>query len=95
MDSYDFSFSIKNKAGQEIICDVLSVIQDDDEQKSYVVYTDYLLDSEDKFNLYVQEVIFSDDSYILMDVDEDEISHLGDKLTVIRQHIDLGSFDNK
>ncbi len=46
----DLSFTTTNKDGIEMICDILAVVPNPDNQEEpYVIYTDYTLDDKDEF----------------------------------------------
>lgn len=64
----EYSFTIINDQGMEVTCDVISVINDNDTNQVYVVYTDYLLTASNKFRILISELIKDDDNYILQDV---------------------------
>ena len=66
-----YSFTIINKEGIEVTCDVISVVTDKD-NKVYLLYTDYLLDENKNFRLLVSELVQNKDSFILEDVEDQE-----------------------
>ena len=68
----DFSFTIINDQGMEVTCDLISIINDNDTNQVYVVYTDYLLTKANKFRILISELVENDDSYILVDVKDAE-----------------------
>ena len=45
------------------MCDALAVVQQNEEP--IIIYTDYTLDKDNKFNLYVSKVTLKDDNFIL------------------------------
>lgn len=59
----DYSFTIQDDLGNEIICDTLAVIEIEDEP--IVIYTDYTLNEDNKFNLYVSKMIEDGDNFKL------------------------------
>ena len=66
-----FSFTVVNKEGLEVKCDVFSIITDKD-NRIYVLYTDYLLDSQGKFRLLASELVEKKNDYILQDISDKE-----------------------
>lgn len=70
----DLSFTIKNKDGLEVICDIVSVVpNDENSEEPYVVFTDYLLDENDEFVLQYGKLIKIDDEYVLKVVDDVQV----------------------
>lgn len=59
----EYSFTITNDDGIEVVCDTLAVVQQNEEP--IIIYTDYTLDKDNKFNLYVSKVTLKDDNFIL------------------------------
>ena len=59
----EYSFTITNDNGIEVVCDTLAVVQQNEEP--IIIYTDYTLDKDNKFNLYVSKVTLQDDNFIL------------------------------
>ena len=59
----EYSFTITNDYGIEVVCDTLAVVQQNEEP--IIIYTDYTLDKDNKFNLYVSKVTLKDDNFIL------------------------------
>ena len=67
----EYSFTVINKEGIEVTCDVLSLITDK-ENRIYLLYTDYLLDNKGNFRLLASELIQNKNDYILQDIDDTE-----------------------
>lgn len=66
------SFTVINKEGIEVKCDVLSMISDKD-SRIYLLYTDYLLDeSGKKFRLLASELVEQKSDFILKDIEDKE-----------------------
>lgn len=66
------SFTVINKEGIEVKCDVLSMISDKD-SRIYLLYTDYLLDeSGTKFRLLASELVEQKNDFILKDIEDKE-----------------------
>lgn len=64
----DYSFTIINDQGMEVTCDLISIINDNDTDQVYVVYTDYLLTKSNKFRILISELAQEGENYILRDV---------------------------
>ena len=72
----EYSFTIINKEGIEVTCDVISMITDEN-SKIYLLYTDYLLDDNGNFRLLASELIQKKDDFILQDIkDKDKLNEL-------------------
>lgn len=68
----DYSFTIINDQGIEVKCDLISIINDNETDQVYVVYTDYLLTKTNKFRILISELVEDEGSYILKDVMDKE-----------------------
>ena len=71
MDMTDYSFTITNEQGMEVKCDVISVVQDNETNQTYVVYTDYLLTKNNKFRILISELVKQGDDYVLMEIQDE------------------------
>lgn len=69
-----FNFTVINKEGIEVRCDVFSMITDKD-SRIYLLYTDYLLDDTGKFRLLASELVQEKENYVLKDIDDQEKLH--------------------
>ena len=65
--SEEYSFTVINKEGIEVTCDVISMITDKS-SKIYLLYTDYLLDDSGNFRLLASELVQKKDDFILQDI---------------------------
>ncbi len=65
----EYSFTVINKEGIEVTCDVVSMITDDD-SRIYLLYTDYLLDDDGRFRLLASELVQSKKDFILKDIED-------------------------
>ncbi len=74
MQYKDLSFTV-NKGGVEIICDILSVIpNEENSNEPYVVFTDYMLDENDEFVLQYGKVVEPEpEEYILQNIEDESI----------------------
>lgn len=64
----DYSFTIINDQGLEVTCDLISIINDNETNQVYVIYTDYLLTKTNKFRILISELVQDGENYILRDV---------------------------
>ena len=70
----DLSFTIKNDAGEDVICDIISVVPNEDKQdEPYVVFTDYMLDSNDEFVMQYGKVIEVDGEFVLKTINDENV----------------------
>lgn len=65
----EYSFTVINKEGMEVTCDVISMITDKD-SKIYLLYTDYLLDDKGNFRLLASELVQEKDDFVLKDIED-------------------------
>ena len=70
----DYSFTVTDENGNEMICDTMALIDTGD--SPMIIYTDYTLNDDNKFNLFVSKVIQDGDGFSLERVDD--ISNLPD-----------------
>lgn len=66
----EYSFTITNDNGIEVVCDTLALVEQAGEP--IIIYTDYTLDDNNKFNLYISKVVEKDNNYILEKIDNYE-----------------------
>lgn len=70
----DLSFTVKNKNGEDVICDVVSVVPNEaNAEEPYVVFTDYMLDENDEFVMQYGKVIEVDGDFVLKTVSDPSI----------------------
>ena len=67
----DYSFLLKDENGQETNCNILAIIKRKGENP-IIVYTDYTLDNENKYNLFASQIIKDDNTYSLQIIDNPE-----------------------
>jgi len=67
--SEEYSFTVINKEGIEVTCDVVSMIADND-SRIYLLYTDYLLDDNGNFRLLASELVQKKNDFILQDIED-------------------------
>jgi hypothetical protein len=63
MENYDddYSFSVTTPNGIEMKCDTLGTVMDEDGH-CIILYTDYTLDKENKFNIYASKLVKDGDA---------------------------------
>ena len=69
MNTPEYSFTIVNNEGIEVICDVLSMITDKD-NRIYLLYTDYILDTSGSFRVLASELVQNKDDFILKNIED-------------------------
>ena len=65
----EYSFTVINKEGIEVTCDVLSMITDKN-NRIYLLYTDYLLNDTGNFRLLASELVQKKNDFVLKDIDD-------------------------
>ena len=72
MEEKQYNFTVLNSEGEEINCDVISIITI--ESKIYLLYTDYLIDEEtSNFRLLASELVQEKGNYILKHIADKEL----------------------
>ncbi|MBQ6135163.1 MAG: hypothetical protein IJI60_02475 [Bacilli bacterium] len=67
----DLSFDIKTQDGEEMTCDILSVVpNEENKNEPYIVFTDYLLDENDEFILHFGKIMERDGEYQLLGIED-------------------------
>ena len=66
----EYSFTVINKEGVEVTCDVVSMITDQD-SRIYLLYTDYFLDENGNFRVMASELVQKKNDFILKDIDDE------------------------
>ena len=61
----EYNFTIVDDNGNEVICDVISVLHDEKNNEVFVVYTDYTLNENNQFNTYLSQMIEKNGEYTL------------------------------
>ena len=64
----EYNFTIVDDNGNEVICDVISVLHDEKNNEVFVVYTDYTLNENNQFNTYLSQMIEKNGEYTLKGV---------------------------
>lgn len=72
----DLSFTIKNKEGLDVICDIVSVVPNEETDEPYVVFTDYMLDENNEFVLQYGKLVKVDEDFVLKVIDDEAIVSL-------------------
>jgi len=69
----DLSFTVKGLNGEDVICDIVSIVpNNNDSNQPFVVYTDYMLDENKEFILQYGKIIEIDGEYVLRKVTDEE-----------------------
>lgn len=78
----DLSFTLKDDNGEDITCDILSVVPNEANlDEPYVVFTDYMLDEDDEFVLEYGKLVKDGEDFNLVRVsDPKEIDIIKDGL---------------
>ena len=53
----EYNFTVVDDNGNEVLCDVISLLQDEKTNNLYVIYTDYTLNENNQFNTYLSELV--------------------------------------
>lgn len=61
----EYNFTVVDDNGNEVICDVISVLHDEKNNEIFVVYTDYTLNDNNQFNTYLSQMIEKNGEYTL------------------------------
>jgi hypothetical protein len=73
----DLSFKVTLDNGEEIECDIVSVVPNpNNKEEPFVVFTDYLLDENNEFVLQYGKVIKENDEYVLKTVNDESVIDL-------------------
>ena len=67
----DLSFTLKDDNGEDITCDILSVVPNEANlDEPYVVFTDYMLDEDDEFVLEYGKLVKEGEDFNLVRVSD-------------------------
>ena len=61
----EYNFTVINEQGEEVICDVISMLHDEKTGELFVLYTDYTLNDKNQFNTYLSQLIEKKGEYSL------------------------------
>jgi len=76
----DLYFTI-NKDGQDVKCDIISLINGEDENETYIAFTDHTKDENNQEYLQIAKVIKNGDQYIINDdIKKEYVKNLVDKM---------------
>ena len=70
-------FTIINKEGKQIVCEVIATYHDDETNKDYIVYTDGSVNEEKQLSLYYSLYKKEEDSIKLIDIETMEDKKIG------------------
>ena len=68
------TFVVKDRFGLDVICKVLATFELEDQTNKFIAYTDYIYDSDLKYNVYFSEVVMANNSFILRDIEDDNLA---------------------
>lgn len=68
------TFVVKDRFGLDVICKVLATFELENEVNKYIAYTDYIYDSNLKYNVYFSEVVMANNNFILRDIEDDNLA---------------------
>lgn len=70
----DLSFKVTSKDGIETVCDIVSVVpNEENKEEPYVVFTDYMLDDHDEFVMQYGKIIEIDGDYVLKRIEDESV----------------------
>ena len=70
----DLSFTVKNDAGLDVICDIISVVpNEENKEEPYVVFTDYMLDDDNDFVMQYGKIMEIDGESVLKRIEDETI----------------------
>ena len=72
MNNEEYNFTVIDDNGNEVICDVISVINDEKTNEVYVLYTDYTINEKDQFNTYLSQLVEKNGKYSLKNIENRE-----------------------
>ena len=76
----DLSFII-NKDGQDVKCDIISLVNGETEDETYIAFTDHTKDESNHEFLQIAKVIKNGDEYVINDdINKDYVKKLVDKM---------------
>ena len=82
--SKEYSFTTFDDAGHEVICDTLALV--DNGENPIIVYTDYSMDEDNKFNLFVSKIVENDGGFSLEKIDNyEDIPEIQNILNKLRE----------
>lgn len=67
----EYLFTIQDENGKDVTCDALSILERDDKE-DVIIYTDYSLNEEGKYNVYASKLIIENDNIVLGELDEND-----------------------
>ena len=68
------TFVVKDRFGLDVICKVLATFEIEDQTNKFIAYTDYIYDSDLKYNIYFSEVVMANNSFILRDIEDENLA---------------------
>ncbi len=72
--SEDLSFVVKGENGEDFICDVVSVVpNDENNEEPYLVFTDYFLDENNEFIMQYGKLVKENEEDVLIRILDQEL----------------------
>ena len=68
----EYNFTVIDDNGNEVICDVISLLKDEKTEEIFVLYTDYTLNEKNQFNTYLSQLLEKKGEYPLKSIDNKE-----------------------
>ena len=68
----EYNFTVIDDDGKEVVCDVISVINDENNNEMFVVYTDYSLNEKNQFNIFLSQLVEKKGTFSLKAVENKE-----------------------
>ena len=69
----DLRFVLTDSDGNDIKCDILYELFDENEGKAYIAYTDYVIMDDGKYRILISELLKNGDEYSVTSVKNQEI----------------------
>ncbi len=69
----DLRFVLMDPDGNDIKCDILCELFDENEGKVYIAYTDYVIMDDGKYRILISELLKNGDEYSVTSVKNQEI----------------------
>jgi len=70
----NMTFTIANEQGVGVKCEVLADLTDEDTGKTYIVYTDYIYETDGSLNFYASEIVKNEAAFQLLEIHDEEIN---------------------
>ena len=71
----EYNFTVVDENGKEVVCDVISIVNDEKTNEIYVLYTDYSINEKNQFNTYLSQLIENKGDFSLKRIESKEKYH--------------------